>query len=210
VVIHLAEIKVWGVAEAGPFSGVLELSPGLQVITAQNAFGKSLAAKAITWCLGLEPIFGNPDNDPIRLPEAVRESLELVGHTKSRVISSQCSITIRDDAGRELEVSRDIKGGDLSVISIREKEADSNIRESKLYARKLTMHDEHGGFQRFLFDWMKWPRVSVSTYRPGGSEIYLENLAPLFYIDQNEGWANIQALQIARYGQQAAGNSKVP
>jgi predicted nucleic acid-binding Zn-ribbon protein len=209
VVIHLAEIKVWGVAEAGPFSGVLELSPGLQVITAHNAFGKSLAAKAITWCLGLEPIFGNPDNDPIRLPEAVRESLELVGHTKSRVISSQCSITIRDDAGRELEVSRDIKGGDLSVISIREKEANSNIRESKLYARKLTMHDEHGGFQRFLFDWMKWPRVSVSTYRPGGSEIYLENLAPLFYIDQNEGWANIQALQIARYGQQEIGEIAV-
>jgi len=208
-VIHLAEIKVWGVAEAGPFSGVLELSPGLQVITAHNAFGKSLAAKAITWCLGLEPIFGNPDNDPIRLPEAVRESLELVGHTKSRVVSSQCSITIRDDAGRELEVSRDIKGGDLSVISIREKEANSNIRESKLYARKLTMHDEHGGFQRFLFNWMKWPRVSVSTYRPGGSEIYLENLAPLFYIDQNEGWANIQALQIARYGQQEIGEIAV-
>jgi predicted nucleic acid-binding Zn-ribbon protein len=209
VVIHLAEIKVWGVAEAGPFSGVLELSPGLQVITAHNAFGKSLAAKAITWCLGLEPIFGNPDNDPIRLPEAVRESLELVGHTKSGVISSQCSITIRDDLGRELELSRDIKGGDLSVISIREEEADGGVRKSKLYARKLTMHDEHGGFQRFLFDWMKWPRVSVPTYRPGGSEIYLENLAPLFYIDQNEGWANIQALQIARYGQLEIGEIAV-
>ena len=30
----------------------------------------------------------------------------------------------------------------------------------------------------------------------------MENLAPAFYIDQDEGWTNIQALQIGRYGQQ--------
>jgi len=199
---HLSRIEVWGTAEQGEFAGTLELSPGLQVITAHNAFGKSLAAKAITWCLGLEPIFGNPDNDPIRLPEAVRESLELTADTKSRVISSHCRITISDEAGRELQLSRDIKGGDVTVITVREQEKDGTVRHSKLFARKLTMNDEHGGFQRFLFEWMKWPRLNVSTYRTGTSEIYLENLAPLFYIDQNEGWANIQALQIARYGQQ--------
>jgi hypothetical protein len=49
---------------------------------------------------------------------------------------------------------------------------------------------------------MNWPRIKVPTFRAGGSEIYLENLAPLFYIDQDEGWSNIQALQIARYAQQ--------
>jgi predicted nucleic acid-binding Zn-ribbon protein len=208
-VIHLAKIEVRGTADAGEFSGVLELSSGLQVISARNAYGKSLAVKAIAWCFGLEPIFGNADNDPIRLPEAVREDLELAGHAKSQVVKSECSITIRDDSGRKLEITRSIKGGDPTVVLVRETESDGKTRESKLLARKLTMQDEHGGFQRFVFDWLKWPRVDVPTYRMGGSELYLENLAPLFYIDQNEGWTNIQALQIARYGQQEIGQIAV-
>lgn len=207
--IHISKIEVRGHAEAGEFFGALNLSPGLQVISARNAYGKSLAVKAIAWCLGLEPIFGNADNDPIRLPEAVREDLELLGHVKSQVLSSECSITIRDDSGRQLDITRSIKGGDPSVVEIRETELDGKVRESKLQTRKLTMRDAHGGFQRFLFEWLKWPRIDVPTNRPGGSEIYLENLAPLFYIDQNEGWSNIQALQIGRYGQQEIGEIAV-
>lgn len=207
--IHLTKIEVRGKAEAGEFSGVLELSAGLQVISAQNAYGKSLAVKAIAWCFGLEPIFGNADNDPIRLPEAVREDLELAGHLNSRVLFSECTVTIRDQAGRQLAITRSIKGGDSSIVVVREMESDGKARESKLLARRLTMQDEHGGFQHFLFTWLNWPRIEVPTFRPGGSEIYLENLAPLFYIDQNEGWTNIQALQIARYGQQQIGEIAV-
>ena len=204
---YLARIEVRGRAEAGEFSGLLELSPGLQVISARNAYGKSLAVQAVAWSLGLEAIFGNADNDPIRLPEAVREDLELVGHEKSAVISSESIITIRDDQKRQLEIRRAIKGGERSVVVVRETSMDGKTRESKLLARKLTMKDEHGGFQRFLFEWLNWPRLEVPSYRPGGSEVYLENVAPLFYIDQNEGWSNIQALQIARYSQQEIGES---
>jgi predicted nucleic acid-binding Zn-ribbon protein len=208
-VIHLAKIEVRGISEAGEFSGVLHLSPGLQVISAHNAYGKSLAVKAVAWSLGLEAIFGNADNDPIRLPEAVREHIELAGHVKSRVLSSESVITLRDEDGRELAIARAIAGGDRSVVLIRETGADGKARESKLLARRLTMKDEHGGFQRFLFEWLKWPRMEVPSYRAASSEIYLENLAPLFYIDQDEGWSNIQALQIARYAQQEIGEIAV-
>lgn len=200
--IYLSNIEVRGKADAGEFSGSLSLGPGLQVISAPNAYGKSLAAKAVIWCLGLEPIFGSPDNDPSRLPEAVRESLDLAGHHQSKIISSECTISIKDNTGRTLEIMRPIKGGDNTIVKIREIEKDGKARESKLLARKLTMADEHGGFQRFLFGWLKWPRVEVPTFRATGSEVYLENLAPLFYIDQNEGWTDLQALQISRYGQQ--------
>jgi hypothetical protein len=200
-VIYLKRIEVRGQAQAGRFAGALNLVKGLQVISGRNAFGKSLAAKAVAWCLGLEPIFGNSDNDPIRLPEAVREELELTGHPDSVVLSSECSVTFEDDKDRSLRIARPIKGSDASFVYIEERDADGKERKSKLLARKLTMQDEHGGFQRFFFDWLGWPRIEVPTFRPGGSEIYLENLAPLFYIDQNEGWSDVQALQISRYGQ---------
>ena len=41
----------------------------------------------------------------------------------------------------------------------------------------------------------------MSTFKGAASEVYLENLVPSFYIDQTEGWADIQAQQIGRYGQ---------
>jgi DNA repair exonuclease SbcCD ATPase subunit len=63
------------------------------------------------------------------------------------------------------------------------------------------MQDEAGGLQRFFFEWLGWPRVEVSTFKGASSEVYLENLVPSFYIDQTEGWADIQAQQIGRYGQ---------
>ncbi len=199
--IRLDEIEVRGQSDAGPFAGILRLAPGLQVVSARNAYGKSLASTTIAWCLGIEPVFGIPDNEPSCFPEAVREELELADGSLTRVISSECSIRLIHQDGRRLKLTRAIKG-DSVPIRIEEESTDGQNRKSKLIARRATMQDEHGGLQRFLFDWLKWPRHEVTTFRGGGAEIYLENLAPAFYIDQDEGWTNIQALQIGRDGQQ--------
>lgn len=43
--IRLSSITVRGQSAAGLFVGTLEFSSGLQIISADNAFGKSLAAK---------------------------------------------------------------------------------------------------------------------------------------------------------------------
>ena len=198
--IRLDAIEVRGQSNAGPFEGTIALSPGLQVVSARNAYGKSLAVTAVAWCLGIEAIFGNKDNDPSRFPEAVRDELELPGSPPARVLSSECSITLEHEDGRRLQLTRAIKG-DSSFVHVEESLSGENIRKSKLFARQKTMQDEHGGLQRFLFGWLEWPRVPVATFGETNAEVYLENLAPAFYIDQNEGWTNVQALQIGRYRQ---------
>ena len=199
--IQLTAIEVRGQSEEGPFAGVLNLPPGLQVVSARNAYGKSIAVTSVAWCLGLEALFGNLENDPSCFPVAVRDELELSDRPSARVFSSECTISIVDEKGRHLQLTRAIKG-DSSTVRVKEWSDGSGTRESKLMARRHTMQDEHGGLQHFLFDWLKWPREEVATFRGTGSEVYLENLAPLFYIDQDEGWTNIQALQISRYAQQ--------
>lgn len=100
--ILLTRIEVPGQSDAGPFAGVLPFSPGLQVISAPNAYGKSLAITAVPWCLGIEPIFGTRDNDSTCFPEARREELALLGHPTARVLSSECSITLRRENGDEV------------------------------------------------------------------------------------------------------------
>ena len=199
--IALTEILVRGQSEAGPFEGGLSLTPGLQVISARNAYGKSLAVTAVAWCLGLEGVLGNLDNDPSCFPDAVRHQLDLAAHPAARVYSSECSIEITDENQRHIRLTRAIKG-DTKFVRVKEWANEGATRESKLWARHHTMQDEHGGLQHFLFEWLKWPREKVSTSQGPVSEVYLENLAPTFYIAQTEGWTNIQALQIFRYRQQ--------
>ena len=198
--IRLAHITIRGQCADGPFAGTLELSKGLQVISADNAFGKSIAVKSVAWCLGVEPIFGIFSNDATCFPQAVLERLQLAENIYSDVLSSECEIGIVQDDGRKLQLTRPICG-DTSTVLVREETEGQPVRESRLLARRATMQDETGGLQHFLFDWFRWPRVQVPTFKGTLSEVYLENLAPSFYVDQTEGWTELQAQQIGRYQQ---------
>jgi hypothetical protein len=185
---------------AGTFAGLLELDGGLQVISADNAYGKSLAVKSVAWCLGVEPIFGIYNDDPTCFPEAVLARLENPGSAYAQVLSSECSILLVHEDSRKLGLTRAIKG-DSSFVRVEEHDAAGVVRKSRLSARHLTMQDQTAGLQRFLFGWLGWPRVEVPTFKGEPSEVYIENLMPLFYIDQTEGWTDLQAQQIGRYSQ---------
>ena len=181
--IRIVDIAVRGKSARGEFAGSFKFESGLQVISAQNRFGKSLAVTSIAWCLGLERMFGLQDNDPARFPVAVREVIEFPGETDVRVMESRAAITLERTSGEQLRLTRDIKGNPANVL-VEELGANGNIaRTSTLLARKLTMKDEAAGLQNFVFAWCGLPRTSVLDNRGEPSELYLENIAPLFYID---------------------------
>jgi hypothetical protein len=198
--IHIEEIKVCGESDAGAFEGSFAFKEGLQVVSANNHFGKSLAVNSIAWCLGLEPMFGLQDNDPSRFPMAVREVIDLDGKINVPVRSSRSILTLRRADGAVLRLTREILGNPADVL-VEELRADRTIsKTSRLQARKQTMKDETAGLQNFLFTWGGLRRAPIMTNRGVESELYLENIAPLFYIDQSEGWTDLQALQVFRYG----------
>lgn len=198
--IRLVSIRVEGLSDLGPFEGELRFEPGLQVVSADNGFGKSLAVKAVAWCLGLEPMLGAPDNDPVCFPLAAYDELILDGQP-AHVLQSTASITIAHLDGRTLRLTREIKGSDPKVVHV-EEQSPTETKACNLNARHQSMQDLHGGLQRFLFDWLAWPRAQVFTFQGTTTDVYLENLAPLFYIEQTEGWTDLQARQITRYRQQ--------
>ena len=198
--IHIEEIKVCGDSEAGAFEGVFPFKEGLQVVSAKNHFGKSLAVTSIAWCLGLERMFGLQDNDASRFPMAVREVIDLNGRVNVPVRSSRSILTLRRADGAGLRITREILGNPAEVL-VEELGTDLIVSQtSRLQARKGTMKDEAAGLQNFLFVWCGLPRTPIMTNRGDESELYFENIAPLFYIDQNEGWTDLQALQVHRYG----------
>jgi hypothetical protein len=198
----LSSIRIWGRTDRGPFEGSLDFADGLIVISARNSFGKSTAAQVFAWCLGLEPMFGVTANDPSFLPLALREEIDLGSMGIAKVLSSAAAVTLSDSGGRTLRLIRAILGEDVESVGVEERNADGTDRRSRLLARKGTMKDATAGLQHFLFNWFGWPRAEVATYDGDFAEVYLENLAPLFYIEQEEGWSNLQARQITRYRQQ--------
>jgi hypothetical protein len=200
-VISIGAIEIRGQSEAGTFVGRLEFSPGLQVISGRNSFGKSLAVEAMAWCLGLEVIFGRKDSDPTFFPEAVLEELNFAGRAGVRVVSSEAHLTLRRDDGETLVLTRGITH-DQNKVRIARRTAEGTESHLTLLTGLGSMADETTGFQRFLFEWLGWPQKRVTTFDGPDAYIYVENLAPLFYIEQEEGWTEIQARQIGRYGQQ--------
>jgi hypothetical protein len=200
-VIHIASIEIHGKSDRGDFLGRLEFAPGLQVISGRNSFGKSLAAESIAWCLGLEAIFGRRDSDPSFFPEAVLEELNLPDAHGVRVLSSEAQLTIERHDGEQLVLTRAITH-DHNKIRITQQTADGTTSQMTLLTGLGSMADPTIGFQRFLFEWLGWPPKRAATFDGTDAFIYIENLAPLFYIEQEEGWTEIQARQIGRYGQQ--------
>ena len=200
--IRLERIEIAGVSSLGAFSGALNLTPGLQVISARNSYGKSLVATAIVWCFGAEPMLGQGD-DPACFPLAVREEIDF-DDAKAKVLSSECSVQVVHSDGRRLRLSREIRGN-VKVVRVEETGTSGEVRTSKLNARRETMKDEYGGLQRFLVQWIGWPRETVSTFSGKAAEVYVENLMPLFFIEQHDGWVDLQARQVTRYGQQQIG-----
>ena len=198
--IDIASVEIHGKSERGDFVGRLEFSPGLQVISGRNSFGKSLAAKSIAWCLGLEVIFGRKADDPTFFPLAVREELDLPDAQNVRVLSSEAKLTIQREDHEQLDLTRGITH-DLNKVRITRRAVDGTSQMTLLTGHG-SMVDEATGFQRFLFEWLGWPPKKIATFDGPDVYVYLENLAPLFYIEQDEGWTEIQARQIGRYGQQ--------
>jgi DNA repair exonuclease SbcCD ATPase subunit len=145
-------------------------------------------------------IFGRQESDPTFFPEAVLEEVDLPGAVATRVLSSEAQLTIRRQDGEEIELTRGITHDRNKVRIVRK--TPTEAVHMTLATGLGSMTDEAAGFQRFLFEWLGWPLKKVTTFDGFDAYIYLENLAPLFYIEQTEGWTEIQARQVGRYAQQ--------
>ena len=148
-------------------------------------------------------MFGLQWADTARLPLAVREAWTYIrdGIESSTVGSSYASLGVRRDDGAHLTIRRDIVGGDKTRVHVTEIDPNGKtIPRATCRFGQRSIKDETGGFQHFLFEGVGLPRLPVMTRNGSEQEVYLENLAPLFFIDQAEGWNDSQSMQVHRYG----------
>lgn len=200
--ITLKKLSIQGEAESKKFSGEIQFQNGLQIFSAKNGYGKSSISSGIAWCLGLDPIFVSRTNDSSMLPEALRTKIK-VGPTEEKNVT-HCAITLQiaRPTGETMEITRSTnpdpdKAGLPSVLI----QGDGKPDESrKLRLGWGSVKDETAGFQNVLLNFIGLRTHELMTFQSKESLVYFENIAPLFFIDQLEGWSNIQAQQVTKYG----------
>ncbi len=155
------------------FRGRFDFGAGVQIVSAKNSYGKSLASKAIAWCLGVEMIFGIPANDTaLSLMRFVRKWI-------LRKLQERLFYRLSIDRHRSLRraltfTNRVIIGGRPLIAVTRVKECVGTQR----HPANKTSH--HAGLDwRFPALFLRMDEVapyrSIPTYAETHLRCYLEN-----------------------------------
>jgi DNA repair exonuclease SbcCD ATPase subunit len=168
---------------------------GLNIIYGPNSVGKSSLITGILYCLGSEKalgIFQNKQNpfkpefyDKIHNEKIIKSFVMLEISNGKEIITLIRSIIKKTDVAGMKNVSID---------------SFSTTAKIKYLIASGDGVFSPDGLQSFLFNFLNWEIVNVPTYEGTFSKIYLENLIPLFFVEQRAGWSQIQARQVMRYG----------
>lgn len=177
------------------YNAEIPFNKGLNIIYGPNSVGKSSIIIGIIYGLCAEKslgIFRNKQN-PFKP--------EFYDQIESKKVEKSYLLLEISNESETVTIFRNIVG-ETSIVAV----YNDPISEVKLNGphKKYIATGEgvmsDNGFQKFLLDYLDIPIVEVAKYEGGNSLIYLENMFPLFFAEQQAGWSEIQARQITRYG----------
>jgi hypothetical protein len=181
--------------EAGPFGVRLAFSDGLNLISGKNSSGKSTCVQAILYALGLETIFSGSQR-PVFAP-VVTSHLENAVGVDIPVKGSEVFLQIANVRGERITLRRCIKGmRDTRLISVY---AGPLLTDSVISGRTDYFVSVEGaaqrerGFHRFLAGFLGLELPRVVRYDSSEVPLYIQTLAPLFFVEQKRGWSGVQA-----------------
>ena len=196
----------------GPHGTDLEFEDGLVVLRADNTSGKSTCVQAIVYGLGLEPMLTMRHEVP--LPHAMTDRLECDGR-ELPVLESHVMVEVQNGVGETLTVQRWAKSESYDRHLIRTwngpalTDPSGAWQQRDTFVRLAGSATREAGFHRYLEQFLGWslPRVA----RTDGAEVplYLEQVFPLFFVEQKRGWSGIQA-QMPAYAGIPEARSRAP
>lgn len=182
----------------GVYGADLQMLDGLNVLAAPNTAGKSTCMQAILFALGLEGMLGPAREVP--LPHAMTQYLEDDAGEEHPVLQSQVLLEIEDGEGQPLTIRRYPSHADIDdqLVSVwteplSEIDGGSPIDRQDFYVRRPGAAQREAGFHHFLAERLQWALPEVPRFRGGPAPLYLETLAPLWFVEQKRGWSGIQA-----------------
>lgn len=175
------------------YGALIPFSSGLNIIFGPNSVGKSSIITGIIYGLGAEKALGIFKNNQNPFKPEFYRSID-----GKKIISSHLLLEITNGL-ETITIKRNIVGTN-NFCTVKYCEVEHYDMTDK-YINFLVTDDvfsEHG-FQSYLFKFIGWDIVKVSKYDGSTANLYMENMIPLFFVEQRAGWSQIQARQVIRY-----------
>jgi len=198
VSLRILASEVVVVAESGRFSGRVEFGDGLNFIRAENSMGKTTLLMSALYAMGLEGMLGPGTQAPLK--PAVQSEIQDEAGVEHPVIESWIMTELGNDRGERLTLRRPISGGDADPRLISAWEGGVLTYPSGAHAtqdffvRVPGAARREAGLHRRLADFIGWDLPEVTAWDGGSSPLYMEILAPMFFVEQTRGWAGIASV----------------
>lgn len=195
---RLRALRLRVATEDGDFGADVGFEDGLNVLGAPNTSGKSTCVQAILFALGLEGMLG-PGRD-VPLPHVMTHSLDDVDGSERAVRESAVFLEILDGSGAPMTIRRFPRhpSVDTNLVSVWETslsdlDSEEGGDRQDFYVRRPGAAQREAGFHHFLARRLGWVLPDVPRFTGGMAPLYLETLAPLWFVEQKRGWSGIQA-----------------
>ncbi len=193
------------VQTSGPVFGTrLEFKNGLNIICADNTKGKSTCVNSILYALGLEGMLGASHRVP--LPAALTHEILSDDGSKFEVTDSTIQLEIANGNGEVVTIRRNAGGSQMQRQLVHvtfgaalSQELSEDVETRVMHVRIPNSARAQLGFHSFLAEFLGW---SLPEVKKGGgtSLLYLECLAPFFFVDQLNGWDAIKSRMPTHFG----------
>lgn len=191
--LRINAIKIQIVTADGQYGFEQSFQNGLNIIRGNNSSGKSSLFQAILYALGLEELLGGKNEKTMQ--SVLKDQVEFPDSNFHEVLQSEVFLEIENK--NTITIRR-------SIISPTESPKLVNIYYGNLltgnnkYLKKQSMyiHDKGGatdityGFHFFLSEFLGWSLPEVMNNQGQPAHLYIQQIAPVFMIEQKSGWSD--------------------
>ena len=191
--LELVAIRLQLNTSLGRAEYATRFGPGLNVLNADNSWGKSTLLQSIVYALGLEGALSASRRSP--LGPAMTQAID-TPKGRATVIESSVILWIRNARGQHIRAQRWVMSQDVDARLIRVWIAESEkgleaAKHQDFFVRDPGSTTSTLGFHRLLEEFLGWNLPTVPNFEGGETRLYLEVLLPLFYVEQKFGWSGV-------------------
>ncbi|HEJ7998285.1 TPA: hypothetical protein SMI16_003735 [Serratia liquefaciens] len=178
----------------GFYGADLKFNDGLNIISAENSFGKSTCIQSIVYALGLEGTLGASRKNPLK--SALTTKLKNNNSIEVSVIITEVFLEISNASGNIITVLRKSDEEASKLVSVYDcaydKIANSGLDiKSDFFLKDAGSASRERGFHFFLSNFLGIVQPEVVKYDGTKCPLYLESIFSINYVEQTRGWGGI-------------------
>ncbi|WP_106916641.1 AAA family ATPase [Chryseobacterium aurantiacum] len=194
--LKINRLKIEINTDAGIFGAQHKFSKGLNIVRGDNTTGKSSLFQSIIYALGFEELLGGKFEKTLQ--SVLKDKVEYPRNEQYfNIIQSYIYLVIENQHGQIITIRRGVKTPNRKsqLVDVFFGDYITNLKDIT-DERQMWVHDKGGasdndfGFHKFLCEFLEIDLPKVITYKGDYTQIYLQQLASSFIIEQKKGWSD--------------------